>query len=137
MNTIPSSLSKEEILIEGAALALFRRYNPKMNPESGIGKKLMKGFLRDAKIVLEYAAQQLQPPGTSDAVEEPLYTELFLGESGNTMTVNCFDDDHDLSIVIRDNGRKAIYSMNAWEVGKVIEFLTAHLKNEGTENQPE
>jgi hypothetical protein len=69
MNTIPSSLSKEEILIEGAALALFRRYNPKMNPESGIGKKLMKGFLRDAKTVLEYAAQQLQPPGTSDAVE--------------------------------------------------------------------
>lgn len=73
--------------------------------------------------------KELERP-TSDAVEEPLYTELFLGETGNTMTVNCFDDDHQLSIVIRDSGKKSIYSMNAWEVKQVIDFLTAHLKSE-------
>jgi hypothetical protein len=62
--------------------------------------------------------------------DKPLYTELFLGTEGNTMTINAFDDDHELSIVIRDNGRKSIYSMNVWEVGKVVEYLSEHHKNE-------
>lgn len=55
---------------------------------------------------------------------------FFSNTDVNSMTVNCFDEDSEMSIIIRDNGKKAIYSMTVWEVKELKKWLNEHLKNE-------
>lgn len=55
---------------------------------------------------------------------------FFSNTDANTMTVNCFDEDSEMSIVIRDSGRKAIYSMSIWEVKQLKKWLNENIKNE-------
>jgi hypothetical protein len=48
----------------------------------------------------------------------------------NTMTVNCPDEDSEMSIVIRANGKKCIYNLTIWEAKQLVGFLKAHIKNQ-------
>jgi hypothetical protein len=61
MNTIPSSLSKEEILKKVMKKYAFHR-TEHLEDEMFHAEEVFEAMA-------EYAAQQLQPPGTSDAVE--------------------------------------------------------------------
>ena len=62
--------------------------------------------------------------------ETELYVDCFFSTTDkNTMTINCPDEDSEMSIVIRDNGRKCIYSMSIWEAEQLRDFLKAHIKN--------
>lgn len=62
--------------------------------------------------------------------ETELYVNCFFSNTDkNTMTVNCPDEDSEMSIVIRDNGKKSIYSMSIWEAEQLRDFLKAHIKN--------
>lgn len=62
--------------------------------------------------------------------ETALHIELFFSTTDkNTMTVNCPDEDSEMSIVIRDTGRKCVYSMTIWEAEQLRDYLKAHIKN--------
>ena len=62
--------------------------------------------------------------------ETELFVDCFFSTTDkNTMTINCPDEDSEMSIVVRDNGRKAIYSMTIWEAEQLRDFLKAHIKN--------
>lgn len=57
------------------------------------------------------------------------FTEIFFGDNDINMTVNCFDEDSEMSIVIRGPKKKCIYSMNIWEAKELVKFIKGHLKN--------
>lgn len=62
--------------------------------------------------------------------ETELYLDLFFSTTDkNTITVNAPNEDSEISIVIRDNGRKCIYEMTIWEADQLRDFLKAHIKN--------
>lgn len=45
------------------------------------------------------------------------------------MTVHCFDEDGELSIVVRYGKQKAVYTMSEDEVKELKRWLTTQLKN--------
>lgn len=62
--------------------------------------------------------------------EAELYVNCFFSTTDkNTMTVNCPDEDSEMSIVIRDTGRKCVYSMTILEAEQLRDFLKVHIKN--------
>ena len=67
---------------------------------------------------------------TNKIKETELYVDCFFSTTkNNAMTVNCPNEDSEMSIVIRGNGRKCIYSMAMWEAEQLRDFLKAHIKN--------
>ena len=72
---------------------------------------------------------------TKEALKRMIKEELegvniFFSTGDSAMTVHCFDEDSDMAIVIRDGGKKAIYTMSEWEVKELKKWLTEHLKNQ-------
>lgn len=68
-------------------------------------------------------------------MKEDIGINIMFGDYGNTMTVSCFDEDSEMSIVIRSEKSKAVYSMNIWEVKQLKKWLNEHLKNESDANK--
>jgi len=54
---------------------------------------------------------------------------IFFSTGNSCMTVHCFDEDSDMSIVIRDDKQKAVYTMSEWEVKELKKWLNQNLKN--------
>ncbi|MEO7048881.1 MAG: hypothetical protein ABI091_26500 [Ferruginibacter sp.] len=62
--------------------------------------------------------------------DKVLYVDCFFSTTKhNSMTVNCPNEDSEMSVIIRDNGRKCIYSMTIWEAEQMRDFLIAHIDN--------
>lgn len=88
-----------------------------------------------AKLIERYVSAQ--PVSDVKGVEEETEDEepeginiFFSNTEKNTMTVNCFDEDSEMSIIIWDNGNRSIYSMTIWEVKQLKKWFNEHLKNE-------
>jgi len=67
--------------------------------------------------------------------EDAVIDIFFSNTDANTMTVNCFDEDSEMAIIIRDNGKKAIYLMTVWEVKQLKKWFNEYLKNNKENNQ--
>ena len=53
-----------------------------------------------------------------------LYHDCFFSNTDqNTMTINCPDEDSEMSIIITDNGRKCVYTMTLWEAKQLKNFI--------------
>ena len=52
---------------------------------------------------------------------------IFFSVADSSMTVHCFDEDGEMSIVIRDGKSKAVYNMTEWEVKKLKKWINTNL----------
>jgi len=62
--------------------------------------------------------------------EELEGVNIFFSVGDSSMTAHCFDEDSEMSIVIRNGRKKVIYTMTEWEVKELKKWLTEHLKNQ-------
>ena len=62
-------------------------------------------------------------------METELHTQIFFGNNGNTMALNCPDEDSEMCISVKSVGRTTNYSMTIWEAEQLRDFLIAHINN--------
>jgi hypothetical protein len=72
MNTIPSSLSKEEILKKHLGWISPKKVDPEPWQDVPLTEELWDAISENISDAFEEYAQQLQPPGTSDAITKVL-----------------------------------------------------------------
>jgi len=53
--------------------------------------------------------------------------EFYNGQ--DSLKCNCFDEDTEMLITVRDNGKKAKYNLSVSEAKELVKFISYHLKN--------
>lgn len=67
-------------------------------------------------------------PHRKQVKEERESINIYFANYDTSMTIGCFDEDSEMSFIVRDGKQKAMYVMDMNEAKELKKWLTQHLK---------